>query len=77
MNCKRCGECCHYVYNGKRYRCMFLVVRKNSKITTCRIYKTRLGTLINKEHGAYCGSIHDATDQNKQPIKIEGCVYNK
>ena len=74
--CKRCGKCCYYIFKEIKYKCKYLIVKKGSKITSCRIYHNRFGLLINKKHDAYCGSIKDATDENKKPIEIRGCVYS-
>ena len=45
LKCSRCGFCCHYWLNGKFKRCKHLVRLKNGN-TLCRVYKTRLGKVI-------------------------------
>ena len=44
--CRRCGQCCYFVADGKRRKCKYLVVIGTK--SSCRIYneKTRLGRLL-------------------------------
>ena len=48
--CKRCGQCCYYVLDGKTKKCKYLVVHKH--LTSCRIYRNRLDTKI--DENIYC-----------------------
>ena len=70
INCKRLGHCCYFTVNGKRHKCKFLVRTKNS--TLCRIYKTRLGTVIYQkdDYIVRCGHRID------QKMHHPGCPYN-
>ena len=45
--CIRCGVCCHYLKDGVLTKCKHLV-RLPNRSTVCRIYKTRIGTVIDK-----------------------------
>ena len=67
VECLRCGKCCFYSFNGKIKKCRFLIFLSNKK-TSCRIYKNRLNTEIDK--GFYC--INRIEDNRI----IDGCPYN-
>ena len=43
--CTRCGKCCHYYVNGELRKCKHLVIL-TPKTTLCRVYKTRLGRVL-------------------------------
>lgn len=47
--CSRCGRCCTYELNRQIKRCRFLIGTIGKK-TLCRIYKNRLGTIIDKSN---------------------------
>jgi hypothetical protein len=70
--CLRCGECCYFEIEGKRHKCKYLVKFPNGK-TICKIYKTRLGTIIYKDskYSVTCGL------REEQENFIQGCPYNK
>jgi hypothetical protein len=46
MMCKRCGQCCYYIFKGKRKKCKYLLRVGNTNITICRIYENRLGKVL-------------------------------
>ena len=66
--CQRLGHCCYYWKDGVRKKCKNLVRLKDGK-TLCRIFKTRLGTEIDK--GVFCNMRVD--DHTNYP----GCKFNR
>lgn len=66
--CTRCGQCCHI--NGTR--CRFLVKTSSGK-TLCRIYRSRVGTIIGKTNGLNVICV------NRKDLKLNfnGCPYNR
>jgi hypothetical protein len=71
MKCKRCGKCCYYLKNDILLKCRYLI---GEKITSCRIYKNRLGTIIDTNINGmkiFCDERKNVTRQ------IPGCVFNK
>ncbi len=68
--CNRCGQCCHYVINGKRtdLPCQFLEYLTDGK-TRCKVYKFRIGLLIG--YGNIC------TFRKNIPMDFKGCLQNK
>jgi hypothetical protein len=64
--CKRCGNCCHYVKDGRVKSCSQLV--KIGKKTACRIYRNRLGYKV--DEGVHCANRKDV------PFDFPGCPYN-
>lgn len=73
IKCKRCGRCCLYLKNGIEVRCKYLIGIID-KITSCRIYRQRLGRVINVLPLPY-GDVICASRNPKQII--EGCPYNE
>ena len=71
--CKMCGACCHYMLDGKIKRCKFLV-KKGDRLM-CRIYRNRIGTLIDKSKimgvKVYCGM------REHLWINFPDCPFNK
>ena len=69
--CNRCGRCCHYEYDGKMYKCKYLILTKTRSL--CRVYGSRLGKVIGK-HGdkkVYC------IPRTSDVRVFENCPYNK
>ena len=62
MKCLRCGKCCHFE-NGKS--CPHLVFEEGK--TSCRIYKTRLGTKIGN---------NECVLRVNTKFDYDGCPYN-
>lgn len=52
LKCNRCGKCCHYLYDGKIYKCPYLTKCIDNKYL-CRIYKTRFKKKIKGRDGKY------------------------
>jgi len=71
--CNRCGQCCHWMDQGKIKKCRFLVKTSDHKFW-CRIYPNRLGqhigTLSSGEK-LYCTLIQNA------PTDFAECPYNE
>ena len=66
--CQYSGQCCTYEKNGKRIKCKFLI--KTTTRYLCRIYKTRLNTIIDKDLKIRCGQRNNTTND------FIGCEYN-
>ena len=69
--CNRCGKCCHILTSDgtiTNKECQYLIHLSNGK-TRCKIYKTRLGTKIDKTHR--CGMRTDF------PFNIPNCPQNR
>jgi hypothetical protein len=70
--CQRSGCCCHYYDDNKKLKkCKYLVKLSSGK-TLCRIYKTRIGTVIDIINGVKikCGYRTDI------PLNYPNCLYN-
>lgn len=69
--CKRCGACCYYWLGKELRRCRYLI--RLGKRTVCRVYKTRIGALIDELDGkkVYCLS------REKTPYNFPACDYNQ
>jgi len=39
--CKRCGFCCHFIVDGVRQKCKYLIRIPKTNRTYCKIYKDR------------------------------------
>jgi len=63
--CHRCGRCCQYMKDGKLIRCKYLI-GKIGGITSCRIYRQRLGTIV--DDGIGCFEV--------SPYNWKDCEYN-
>jgi len=72
VNCKMCGKCCHYEYNGKLKKCKHLVKIKNR--TLCRIYKNRIGTVLEILPN---GDKIICQERIKIKKHYKGCPYNE
>lgn len=77
-DCNNCGKCCFYPTGKKTPEgalimkaCRHLV--QLSGRTLCRIYKTRLGTIIGKDNE---GRNYRCTMYNSLNAEIEGCPMN-
>lgn len=69
--CKRCGKCCYLQTKDGEYtttKCKYLVIIGNG-MTSCRIYKNRLGTKLDEYNTCMP---RESINKN-----IEGCPYNK
>lgn len=53
-DCNRCGECCSYIKNNKKKYCRYLIWAEKTGKTTCSIYETRLGTVIDEDLDMRC-----------------------
>lgn len=75
--CEHCGTCCHYYKGGALLRCKHLVRLQNGK-TLCRIYKTRLGTLIDKNEKGIPITCHTRESCPNDYVMPDGrpCPYN-
>ncbi len=62
-----CGKCCHYIIDGKIFKCKNLIKLSNGK-TLCRIYNNRLGYKI--APGFKCGL------RENFKMNFVGCPYN-
>lgn len=74
--CKRCAKCCFLVDgmgNPTKKLCKFCISMGNNRFA-CRIYKTRLGTLIGK---ADDGFMNVCVMREKSKLRYEGCEYNE
>lgn len=67
--CLRCGKCCHFYVKGKLRRCKYLKDTPDGK-TTCKRYKNRLGTILNRTPLIVC------MRRGKLKIDYPGCPYN-
>ena len=70
--CLRCGKCCYYKIDGKIKKCKHLVKLPNGK-TLCRIYKKRLGTIIDKTKD---GKVVRCVLRKDSKFDYEGCPFN-
>jgi len=68
--CRRCGECCHYLLNGKRKKCKYLVI--HGKLTSCRVYNNRLGRIIDEDYNGDKITCLRITQLEDKPL---GCSY--
>lgn len=72
--CNRCGRCCHWFdrVSGILKRCKYLIRHRNG-LTSCRIYKNRLGKKIGKngELDVFC------VLRSKVSFDYAGCPQNK
>ena len=68
--CNRCGKCCRLIINGRitDKKCKHLVTLKSGN-TLCRIFKKRIGTILNDE--TVC-NYREQLDAN-----YPGCPFNK
>lgn len=71
ITCGRCGQCCHYVLGGRVRRCKHLVKLKTGK-TLCRIYKRRMGKIIDTFDGKSVVCIA----RSDSPYDFKDCPYN-
>jgi len=72
ITCRRCGNCCYYLLNGRKKKCKYLVIIGST--TLCRVYNNRLGRLLDEDYNGdkiYCLRISELEDK---PL---GCAYNK
>jgi hypothetical protein len=71
IKCLRCGKCCHWqiLDMPEPVRCRYLI---GDKITSCRIYRNRLGKLIGSYRGLpiYCNLRANVS------ISYDGCPFN-
>lgn len=69
--CKRCGQCCTWMYNAKRYTCPYLE-GEIGKFTTCRIYNLpeRVGLVVTEKPVKVKCLL-----RKEYPIEIKGCTW--
>ena len=69
--CLLCGQCCHFIIDGKLHKCKYLATLKSGK-TLCRVYKTRLNRILfkTKDKIIRC-QLRSSVSQN-----YPGCPYN-
>jgi len=70
--CKRCGQCCNYIIDGVQKKCRYLIELPD-KTTLCRIYKHRLGKIIDKSP---TGTVIICCDRETSGKTFPGCPYN-
>jgi len=70
--CRRCGICCHYMWEGKLKPCKYLVDIGDG-VTKCSVYSTRIGRILNrnKREKIVCSLRKNVIKQYKD------CPYNK
>jgi hypothetical protein len=71
--CLRCGRCCYFFADGKMRKCIHLIRTKNGK-TFCRVYGSRLGTVIYTDSN---GRKYGCILRKDSPLDYPGCPYNK
>jgi len=71
--CLRCGRCCSYLLNGKVKKCKYLVKLSGGK-TICRVYKNRLGKVIDKDKEN--DELVVCTERSVSPYDYKACPYN-
>ena len=67
--CLRCGQCCHYLTNGRVVPCRFLRNLPNG-LTYCHVYYRRKTVKPVPGLNAYC------LDRKDSKYDFPGCPYN-
>ena len=71
--CKRCGRCCHFIVDGVKKKCKYLVKLKEGR-TYCKIYNNRKRAILSVNSD---GSYTTCNNRNELAVNFKDCHYNR